>query len=308
MRPADLDRRWSGDLESQRRVIDSLRGWISGITVDRQLNATELQSLRAWMLANDRIRLPPFGDVGALLDEVLADGIVDATEHEMLLAFFDGMAGGERSVESYRATAIRELHGILQGIASDGVILAEEARGVQAWLRNYSHLRHDYPYSELTSLLDRAMADGEIDDAERREILKFCARFREEVVQDPKLHDEFHDSWFQSSLPHLKTIEDICDDVDVEFPGRSFCFTGKAEFGKRKALHALVESRGGIAKESVVVSLDYLVVGALTNPVWLYATYGSKIEKIFQRRLQGGSGTRLIHERRFVAALGLTAP
>lgn len=74
----------------------------------------------------------------------------------------------------------------------------------------------------------------------------------------------------------------------VEFAGHSFCFTGKFDFGPRKACEALIEEKGGIAAKSVSGTLDFLVIGTQGSPAWKRGSYGSKIEKAIVLRRECG--------------------
>ncbi len=55
-------------------------------------------------------------------------------------------------------------------------------------------------------------------------------------------------------------------------------------------------------KNNVSFATDYLVVGALSQPAWVYATYGRKIELVLANRKQGAKA-RIVHEEDFLAAL-----
>ena len=53
---------------------------------------------------------------------------------------------------------------------------------------------------------------------------------------------------------------------DVVFSGRSFCFTGKFDFGPRKECEHLIIEKGGSAAKGVSGDLDLLVIGTQGSP------------------------------------------
>jgi hypothetical protein len=64
-----------------------------------------------------------------------------------------------------------ELDGLLQGIAADGIITAEEIARLQRWMEANASYRHIHPFSELAERVDRAMGDGRLDSDECADLL-----------------------------------------------------------------------------------------------------------------------------------------
>lgn len=91
---------------------------------------------------------------------------------------------------------------------------------------------------------------------------------------------------------------------EVEFPGKSFMFTGKFAFGDRSTCQAAVERRGAVAPDTktVVPETDYLVIGADGSKAWKMGTYGNKIEKAILLRRERGAPA-IISEGHWVQAL-----
>ena len=76
---------------------------------------------------------------------------------------------------------------------------------------------------------------------------------------------------------------------DVVFQGNSFCFTGKFDFGPRKACEDLIWEKGGKVAKGVSGSLDFLVIGTQGSPDWKRGAYGNKIEKAIVLRREHGN-------------------
>ena len=71
------------------KAMHMLEGIVRGVTLDRRLNDAELRALRNWMDEKPHLHSCwPFDEVNSIISAVLADGKVDAKEHEMILHFF----------------------------------------------------------------------------------------------------------------------------------------------------------------------------------------------------------------------------
>ena len=69
--------------------LQTLHGIMGGMAADSKITAEELRALRQWM--NEKPHLHgcwPFDEVDSIISKVLADGKVDAQEHDMILNFF----------------------------------------------------------------------------------------------------------------------------------------------------------------------------------------------------------------------------
>lgn len=100
-------------------------------------------------------------------------------------------------------------------------------------------------------------------------------------------------------------IDKLLKNVEIEKPatlgggalaGKSFLFTGALVAMERSEAQRIVESRGGVAAQSVTKDLDYLVVGDGGGA-------GSKLEKA--RRLSSSGGrVKIIGEKEFLKLVG----
>ncbi|MDD3364133.1 MAG: BRCT domain-containing protein [Syntrophomonas sp.] len=81
-------------------------------------------------------------------------------------------------------------------------------------------------------------------------------------------------------------------------PGNLFCFTGVSSKAKRSDIKAIVESKGGIFKNTVVKDTTYLIVGNGGNPCWVFSCYCRKVEQAVNLR-KAGHGILIVHEKDF---------
>ena len=69
--------------------MQRLHGLMAGIAADGTITEEELSGLREWIDEHTDLRTCwPYDELDALLLSVLADGVIDPSEHEMLLQFF----------------------------------------------------------------------------------------------------------------------------------------------------------------------------------------------------------------------------
>lgn len=69
--------------------LQILHGIMGGIAADAEITTEELRALREWMEDKPHLRKCwPFDELESIIISVLADGVIDAKEHEMLLNFF----------------------------------------------------------------------------------------------------------------------------------------------------------------------------------------------------------------------------
>jgi len=73
--------------------------------------------------------------------------------------------------------AIHTLEGLINGIALDGHINADEIAELENWFNLNHHLLNRQPFIEIVYLLKEALLDGIISDEERADILWMCNQF-----------------------------------------------------------------------------------------------------------------------------------
>jgi NAD-dependent DNA ligase len=112
------------------------------------------------------------------------------------------------------------------------------------------------------------------------------------IPEDWSASDEmqkFHDEIVGQEMSGGAPFDDPAPSID--FAGHSFMFTGKFEFGTRKACQNAVTERGGSApsQKSVSREIDYLVIGSGGSKAWKRGSYGNKIEAAVLSRREHGS-------------------
>lgn len=195
------------------------------------------------------------------------------------------------SASRVRGRTLDELIGLTRGLAADGRIVQSEAEFLQHWLNQTSDFHDDPVYNILRNRLELMLDDGHLDDDEAQELLEMIHAFTGET-------GELKPYRSPTSLPLNSPMP------TVEFPDRTFLFTGVMAFGPRKECQSLVTERGGACKTSMSKKIHYLVIGTIANDDWMHSSHGRKIEDALNLRNEGHP-VAIINEDHFIKhALG----
>lgn len=249
-----------------RRSIERLYGILIGISCDGEINESEIQALKSWLPLHDNLRMhQPFYSVRQVLaqNDFKAENLLTCC-----LCFIksDFVVPRDGSI-------IRRFHGILQGIACDGIINDKEIDCVRQWIdKNAQPVRYDWPISEFRELAGRHDSN----------LLNFCNQFYEKGISAPAPQKNIP-AFMRSPAPLVEPIQCATDLTSkIEFNGHTFCFTGASKNFSRKELQNKVETLGGTSSNQVSYSLDYLVICGQGNPNWSFSTYGRKIAQAIE--------------------------
>ncbi|MEQ9408447.1 MAG: BRCT domain-containing protein [Fuerstiella sp.] len=276
------------------KAIHTFEGIVQGLSIDGSIDGDELATLKDW--ADQHAELShrhPFNELIPFVHEILSDGVVDEEEQADLLWLCRKFTDDHHYFDSVTAD-MQRLHGLLHGIIADGKITEDELRGLAEWISEHDHLKSIWPYDEIESLVTAVMSDGVIDAEEHDLLLVFFSEF---------MHFRNHAAIDLRENTKPSLISGVCAvDPPIEFSDRQFCFTGKSKRCSRPQLEQEVISRGGLFRNSVSRSTNYVIVGADGNPCWAYSCYGRKVEAAVNLRKQG-MGILLVHEYDFWDAL-----
>lgn len=195
---------------------------------------------------------------------------------------------GQFSVERRTNRDIDEFIGICKGVLADGHIVQAEAEFLQHWLNANQVLQEMWPVSRLYDRLNTLLATDKAMDSEAEYELIALLNDITGGPLEPKVKS------MSTTLP--------LDDPPpaIVFKNNSFCLTGQFITGSRDELEKQIEARGGIVKKNVVIELDYLVVGAVSNEEWIHSTYGRKIEKAVEYRQRDDCSVSIVSEEYWV--------
>jgi len=279
-----------------KEAIYSLKGIMEGLSADHVINKEEVESLQSWIDAHTELHDNVFvSELKATIADALADGILDQHEREEILEFCEHFPRLTGSLNIMKEEMLI-LHGFMQGVAADEEVNDHELTALKDWMEHHRSNIEKWPYNALNNMLTDAILTKKIEDKRKQEILEFCQSFvhqasGQEIEYDPDLPD------FLQHTKNLKTINNIYDDVFIEFPGKSFCLSGNFKNFKKSELRKKITDKGGIDNSSVNKKTNYLVVGSLSSPAWKYGHYGTKVEKAIEMRNEGQQIYILSEER-----------
>jgi len=270
-----------------QKAVSSLWGICRGVTADSELTDMELLYIDAWLKQNKGIAEDP--DVIDLLDavgDVLAGKCISQESLDDILQLM-------RDIVEYRSgldgevARMNELMGLVQGVMADGVLKDSEVRELKLWLDNMGR-DLDWPASHLRVVLNSVLEDGVISDDERRLVKNVLMAMGVDFSE--------------TGSPDAIVTAISFDDVDIDFDGKRFCLSGVFLHGDRASCKAEIERLGGIVVGNVSKQLDYLVMGSLLSPDWIYSGHGRKLERAVDYRNRFG-GLAIVSEELWVGAL-----
>ena len=268
------------------RDINELAGLIQGIALDGIIVPREAIALEKWCSQDRNWRL--FNEARTRVLEAMSDGFLDEEERADILHFCERL----KSPSPYYSVAtadMQRLHGLLAGIAADGVVTAEELDGLREWMEAAENLKGTWPYDEVDSVITRVMSDGHIDADEH----KFLIAFTQEFLQSTRglvTEAPFEEELIRHGICAMQP--------EVSFPGKVFCVTGSSPRASRREIEGVIAQLGGKPHPRVVSDLDYLVVAAERTQSWAFSCYGRKVEAAMTLR-RGGAAITIVHESDF---------
>ena len=168
---------------------------------------------------------------------------------------------------------ITELMGIASGVIADGVVTQKEAEFLQKWIIANQTATANPAIAPILKRLNEMLADKVLDKEEAEELLQILTSFSGGNFELGELRKS-------TSLYFDK-------DVEIEFEGARFCFTGTFAYGSRKECKIAVEKKGG-SVGNLTLETDYLVVGVYATDSWVQGSFGRKIEKAVTQRERHG--------------------
>ncbi len=270
------------------KAINSLKGILLGINLDKEVNIKEVNELKEWAENHKAlINRNPFKEFMTIIEETVSNNI-PATETIEDLFWLCQKYENDNYYYKALTTDLQTLQGICHGILADGIINEKEVRDLETWLEQNTHLGTYYPYDEIRSLILSIVSDGIIEE---EEILVLKAYLNQFVnIENQEIAKQIDDETADINISGHCT-----SDPNIDFDGKTFCVTGVLKSGNRSELENLISDMGGIPIKSVTKKTDYLIVGDNGNQAWAFACYGRKVEKALEMR-KAGHQICLVHE------------
>lgn len=190
--------------------------------------------------------------------------------------------------------ATQTLLGICTGLVADGKLCDDEIHFLHTWLLENRETTASWPGNVIATRVQAILADGVITERERQDLTHTLQHLT---------GNDFADTGSAAPVaPATPPGLPVDNSAQIIFDGAVFCCTGKFIHGSRAACHRDIESAGGMVADTLTMSVDYLVIGALVSDQWVFESYGRKIEKAAALREKHGKPV-IVSEQRWAAAL-----
>jgi NAD-dependent DNA ligase len=269
------------DQQKTYKAFRTLEGILKGINIDNDITHTEIVQLNRWCEDYHHVvNRYPFNEIIALILSITEDGIITEDEYEDIVWACNNIIMPNKYNNMITA-GIQQLHGILHGILSDGIITKQEVEGLQDWINDNQFMIGTYPYDEIDTLLCSILEDGVVSKKEQNLLKVYFSQFVD--IENTAINT--------SELEKLKKsiqLPVICSmNPHVIFNDKLFCFTGISLKENRKMVADIVVSHGGTYLDKLRKDTDYLIIGDKNNPCWVFSCYGRKIEQALEYRTKG---------------------
>lgn len=257
----------------------SLMGILKGISADGKLNGAELLFLNEWLRAQKNLQDDgDLVDLIDLIDDILADGVIETDELEELYSLTDDIIT-YRTMDSNSAPkhAVNQLLGIINGMLADDQLKDEEIVRLQGWLDDQPELENHSIVAPILRNVEEILEDNVITEEERDNL---------KTVLTEVSGFNFTETGCAECLS-FSFIEDTEEFIPLE--ANTFCLTGKFLAGGRNKLKQKISSLGGNTSDNVTRKVHYLVIGTLASRDWRCTSAGSKIEKALTLKANGHS-------------------
>lgn len=270
------------------KAINSLKGILLGINLDKVVNSDEIHELKNWVKKHhDLVLRNPFREFMLIIDSISEEdlGLTETIED---LFWLCQKYEGDNYYYNAVTTDLQTLQGLCHGILADGEISDKEIFDLDKWLDDNEHLNTYYPYDEIRSLVLSIVSDGKVTEDELLVLKAYFSQFVNLANSD--IQQKIKEDTKEVNISGLCTSEPI-----VNFDGKTFCITGVLKNETKESLKLKITNLGGITTDSVTKKTDYLVVADNGNPAWAFSCYGRKVEKAVNMRKEGHVIT-MIHE------------
>jgi len=168
---------------------------------------------------------------------------------------------------------VDELIGLARGLVADNVLNLAEVEFLQKWLAANMAISDQPLIGTLYHRVAECLEDGMLDAAEQRDLYSALSSLTSQDI-------ELGETLKSSTLP-------LCDPPPlIDFPGRTFAFTGTFAFGQRKHCENAVMEKGALIS-GVNRKTEFLVIGLYATESWRHSSMGAKIVKAVDLRNSG---------------------
>ena len=183
------------------------------------------------------------------------------------------------------------LIGICRGLLADEELNEKELRYLDVWLADCSDIASCWPGSVVHRRVREILHDGRVTAEELGQLQDVLEKLVGGTLEKSG-----------GAATGLSIGLGLDESVDIVVPNRQFCFTGTFLFGPRRKCADAVTGLGGVVRDGLSKSLDYLVLGSIATETWAHSSFGRKVEQANELRACGSS-LAIVAENQWVSAI-----
>ncbi|AKA30324.1 BRCT domain-containing protein [Acinetobacter baumannii] len=277
---------------NQSKLGNLFLGFFEGLFLDGRVRLQEIEALIKWVEQYpDAVTVPHFEPLYQVLLKAAEDPQFLLANHQEVQTHLDLFKNSKYFKE--HTCDVQRLHGVLAGLACDSDYTDDEVLALNAWLDRYDYLKDDPIYKEIIVALNHVRilnrVSGDTKEVLRLTLGKYIQlnnfglpQVRVSSTEDNKNPDFYHGN--------------------VELIGKTICLTGASARYSKAEWKKVIESQGGIFKDDLTKTVDYLVICNKGNPHWAHMSYGRKFEQALKWQ-KDGANIRILTEDDFVKVL-----
>ena len=277
----------------QSKLGNLFLGFFEGLFLDGKVRIQEIEALIKWVEHYpEAVSVPHFDSLYQLLIKSAEDPEFLLSKHKEIQDQLSIFRNSKYFIE--HTCDVQRLHGVLAGLASDSDYSDDEIIALNAWLEKHNHLNSDPIYQDIILALNHVRVLNQVSN-ETKDLLRLTLS-RYIQINNFGLPQVSVSSTSENRNPDFYHGE-------VEIQGKTICLTGASTRYTKAEWKDVIESQGGIFKDDLTKTVDYLVICNKGNSSWAHMSYGRKFEQALKWQKEG-SEIRILTEDDFVKVLG----
>ena len=276
----------------QSKLGNLFLGFFEGLFLDGKVRIQEIEALIKWVEHYpEAVSVPHFDSLYQLLIKSAEDPEFLLSKHKEIQDQLSIFRNSKYFIE--HTCDVQRLHGVLAGLASDSDYSDDEIIALNAWLEKHNHLNSDPIYQDIILALNHVRVLNQVSN-ETKDLLRLTLS-RYIQINNFGLPQVSVSSTSENRNPDFYHGE-------VEIQGKTICLTGASTRYTKAEWKDVIESQGGIFKDDLTKTVDYLVICNKGNSSWAHMSYGRKFEQALKWQKEG-SDIRILTEDDFVMEL-----
>lgn len=273
---------------NQSKLGNLFLGFFEGLFLDGRVRLQEIEALIKWVEQYpEAVNVPHFEPLYRVLLKATEDPEFLLARHQEVQTHLTTFKNSKYFKE--HTSDVQRLHGVLAGLACDSDYSDDEVLALNAWLENHNYLKDDPIYKELLITLNHVRVLNRVS-SDTKEVLRLT------LSKYIQLNNFGLPQIAVSSSQENKNPDFYHGNVEII--GKTICLTGASNRHTKAEWKNVIEAKGGIFKDDLTKTVDYLVICNKGNPHWAHMSYGRKFEQALKWQ-KDGANIRILTEDDF---------